>query len=119
MKTLKVVLGAFVLVATMVAFEDIPQLNALLQKLQSYNSKYPSEKIYMHLDKPFYKPGETIWFSVYAVHGVTHKPSVISNTVIVQLIDPKGNVVNQPEVYIRWCWVRRRSVGHRNARWHV
>ncbi len=36
-------------------------LQLLQQKLDAYNEALPDEKIYLQLDKPFYKPGEDIW----------------------------------------------------------
>ena len=31
--------------------------------LDSYYDYLPEDRVYLHFDKPFYKPGETIWFS--------------------------------------------------------
>lgn len=35
--------------------------------------KVPQEKLYLHLDKPFYGAGEKIWFKGYLVNSVTHQ----------------------------------------------
>lgn len=64
----------------------------LKKQLAEYNAKLPEEKVYLHIDKPFYKPGDAIWFQAYLVSGVDHKPSQTSNVVYVELINPKGNV---------------------------
>ncbi len=64
----------------------------LKQALDKYNSTLPGEKIYLHLDKPFYKPGDDIWFKAYLLESRTHYPSAISDVAYVELINPKGNV---------------------------
>ena len=39
--------------------------------------KVPQEKLYLHLDKPFYGAGEKIWFKGYLVNSVTHQGNKI------------------------------------------
>ena len=34
------------------------------------------EKLYLHLDKPYYAGGEQIWFKGYLVNSSTHKPDM-------------------------------------------
>jgi alpha-2-macroglobulin-like protein len=75
-------------------------LDKLRLKLQEYNSKYPQEKIYLQFDKPFYKPGEDIWFNAFVLNSNTHKPSELSEVLYVDLSDPKGNVVSHLELVI-------------------
>ena len=41
--------------------------------------KIPQEKLYLHLDKPFYGAGEKIWFKGYLVNSVTHQDNTQSN----------------------------------------
>lgn len=57
-------------------------------QLAKYQSKYPSEKVYLHTDKPHYALGENIWFSAYLTAGAEHLPSLVSNLVYVELIGP-------------------------------
>lgn len=101
MKSLKIFIGIVACAVALLSFNNFPQLDAILEKLATYNSKYPEEKLYIHVDKPFYRPGESIWFSLYALNGITHQPSAISSVAYVQLIDPKGNVIAQPELYLK------------------
>lgn len=61
------------------------------KKLSYYNEVFASEKVYLQLDKPFYKPGDDIWVAAHIRDGITHKTSEISSVVYVELIDPKGN----------------------------
>lgn len=53
----------------------------------------PEDRVYLHFDKPMYKPGETIWFSAYLRNGKDFKPSEQSNILHVELINPRGNTM--------------------------
>lgn len=45
------------------------------------------EKLYLHLDKPYYGAGERIWFSGYLLDAVTHTDECLSNFIYVELCD--------------------------------
>jgi hypothetical protein len=55
----------------------------------------PAEKVYLHLDKPFYNITDTIWFKVYTVAGPDHQLSDISGVVHVELINAKDSVARR------------------------
>lgn len=57
-----------------------------------WNQAFAEDRVYLHLDRPFYRPGETIWFSAYVRDGGTFRPSHHSDIVHVEIIDPKGTV---------------------------
>lgn len=61
--------------------------------LNILDTRYPQEKLYLHFDKSYYNPGETIWFKSYIFSANT--PSLISKTVYADLIDEKGNVIDR------------------------
>lgn len=67
-------------------------LQLLEEKLEAYNRNMPQEKLYLHTDKPFYKPGESIWLNAFIINGTDHTPTNISDIVYVELINPKGSV---------------------------
>lgn len=67
-------------------------INKIKQNLDLYNHYLPQEKVYLQFDKPFYKPGDDIWFSAYLRNGVDLKASTTSEILHVELINPKGNV---------------------------
>ncbi|MDQ0968546.1 hypothetical protein QFZ20_003949 [Flavobacterium sp. W4I14] len=54
---------------------DDDPFSQLLQKLEDYTSKYPQEKVHLHLDKPYYAIGDDIWFKAYIVNTKTSAPS--------------------------------------------
>jgi hypothetical protein len=64
----------------------------LKKKTITYTEQLPEDRLYMQFDKPFYEPGETMWFSVFVREGTTLKPSRKSDIVHVELINPKGGV---------------------------
>ena len=56
-------------------------------------TKYPQEKIYIQYDRPYYNPGETIWFKTYLISD--NLPSTISKTVYAELINEKGTILQK------------------------
>jgi alpha-2-macroglobulin-like protein len=67
-------------------------LSQLRQQLDGYNRTFPQEKIYLQIDKPFYKPGEDIWLSAFVVSGPEQQPTTVSQVIYVELINPKGGI---------------------------
>ena len=57
------------------------------------DTKYPQEKIYLHLDKAYYNAGETIWFKAYL--AADNMPAAISKTMYADLLDEKGNLLQR------------------------
>ena len=53
----------------------------------------PQEKVYVHFDKNYYNPGETIWFKAYLFAGID--PSEASKNFYAELLDEKGIVISQ------------------------
>ncbi len=70
-------------------------LETLLAERQAHLQE---EKIYVQLDRPFYKPGEDIWFNVFLRDANTFKPSSKSDIVYVELIGPNGKVVEKRKI---------------------
>lgn len=69
-----------------------PFMVMLRNYVNSFYQNKPLEKVYLHVDKPLYKPGEDIWFKVYLTEGTSNKPSQKSDVVYIELINPRGNV---------------------------
>jgi hypothetical protein len=61
---------------------------------------YPKEKIYLHLNKPSYNYGDTIWFKAYAVTGPQHQLSAISNVLYVELFDIENNLLKHLTLHL-------------------
>lgn len=67
-------------------------IDSLSKKFRQWNDVLPEDRVYVQCDKPFYSPGETIWFSVFIRDGMTLKQSTKSDIAHVELINPKGSV---------------------------
>lgn len=73
----------------------------LKKKVSAYNEALPEDRVYLHFDKPFYEPGDDIWFSAYVRDGQTLKPSSKSDIVHVELLNPKGGVEKSLNIIAR------------------
>ncbi len=69
-----------------------PFLTQLKEKTVEFTKHAPEDRIYLQFDKPFYKPGEDIWFAAYVRDAASMKKSDKSEILYVDLINPKGNV---------------------------
>jgi len=74
----------------------------------SLMERIPKEKLYLHLDKPFYGAGEKIWFKGYLVNATTHQDNSQSNFIITELINRSDSIVERKKI-------RRDSLGFHNA----
>ena len=74
----------------------------------SLMERIPKEKLYLHLDKPFYGAGEKIWFKGYLVNAITHQNNAQSNFIITELINRSDSIVERKKI-------RRDSLGFHNA----
>ncbi|MFQ5708975.1 MAG: hypothetical protein ACE5HO_16070 [bacterium] len=70
--------------------KDNLSIYELVQKLNLYNNRFPTEKVYLQLNKSVFKPGEDIWFKAYVVESTKHLPSFLSTDLTVKLIDENG-----------------------------
>ena len=76
-------------------------LDKLLQRAVSFTTTHPEERVYVQTDKPFYKPGEDIWFSAYIRNGKDMTATDHSGILHVELINPKGNVEKKHQLIIK------------------
>lgn len=60
---------------------------------------FPQEKIYLHLDKPYYSAGERVWLRAHMVHATLNIPLNISRYIYVELIDAKNTVVLRKKIH--------------------
>ncbi|MDZ7935835.1 MAG: TonB-dependent receptor plug domain-containing protein [Emticicia sp.] len=94
---MKTNLLSFALATLLFAFtfeEDL--LEKIVSKFDHYHNEFPQEKAYLHLDKPYYTAGETIWFKAYLVEANTLIPDTISIPLYVELIDnQRGKIIEK------------------------
>jgi hypothetical protein len=67
-------------------------LENILARLKKYSSSYPQEKVHLHLDKPVYAAGDTIWLKAYIVNAEMNQLSNISKVLYVDLLDDVDSV---------------------------
>ncbi len=71
--------------------------NTVAQNIDSllgvYRQTDPQEKVYVHFDKNYYNPGETIWFKAYIFDGLER--AVGAKNFYAELADEAGNVISR------------------------
>jgi len=78
-------------VSFMPELDSDPFIKRILKRM---NEKVPrQEKIYVHLDKPYYAGGDTIWFKAYLVDAISHQWLGKSGFINIELINPEGDRV--------------------------
>ncbi|HWI94243.1 MAG TPA: hypothetical protein VNT20_23380 [Flavisolibacter sp.] len=53
------------------------------------------EKVYLHLDRSYYAPGDDIWFKAYLVNAQNNLLLNTSNNLYVELIDPSASIMSR------------------------
>jgi hypothetical protein len=59
------------------------------------------EKLYLHIDRPMYACGETMWFKLYNADGTLHKPLDMSKVAYVEVLDDAQQAVLQAKVALK------------------
>ena len=93
---------AFVLSSTNASAQETQEaIDSTAQKLMNYaaalnnfGKALPQEKVYLHLDNTSYYQGDKIWFQAYVVTA-DNKPTALSRTLYVELLNAGGTVVNK------------------------
>lgn len=87
---------SLLLAGLFIAQQSIAQVeNPIVTKLHDYTYNRPEEKVYLHFDRPYYVPGETIWFKAYITLGGDHLPSLQSGLLYVDFYDEQDQLMNQ------------------------
>ena len=89
------------LLATGSAAGQADSLGRIAQRWQQYAQRDPFEKLYLHLDRPLYLSGETMWFKVYAVEGTHSRPLPMSSVAYVEVLDAKNQPILQSKVTLK------------------
>ncbi|MBC7399292.1 MAG: hypothetical protein H7289_05050, partial [Mucilaginibacter sp.] len=69
--------------------------------LDSFNSRMPAEKVYLHTDKPHYNIGDTLWFKSYLLDRVNLTASKLSGLLYVELDDDSTQMVRRISIPIK------------------
>jgi hypothetical protein len=65
---------------------------AIVTGLKDFTSTHNTEKAYLHLDKPYYATGDTIYFKAYVTSGERHELSNLSGVLHIDLINPANKI---------------------------
>ncbi|MFB9863077.1 TonB-dependent receptor plug domain-containing protein [Rufibacter immobilis] len=87
------------LLAALVSFAPKAWQGGMLEKITSkltfFENNYPQEKVFLHLDKPYYAAGDDVWFSAYLVNSSDHAPSPLSKVLYVELVNPEDLIAQR------------------------
>ncbi len=87
------------LILVLLSFADTGVLENLLGRLKEHYTERPQQKLYLHLDKPFYAAGDNIWYKSYLMEGSLHGLDSQSRVVYVELLDARHRILNQQMLY--------------------
>jgi len=82
-------------------FKEKPVIVPFRDKLLAFQAKTPEDRVFLTCDKPLYRAGETVWFQVFLRNAADMKPSLKSQIVHVDWIDPSGRVARQLRLIAR------------------
>lgn len=71
---------------------DTIGINTIISKTNKVLNDYPTEKIYLHFDKPYYAVADTVWFKAYVTENQNFL-SEISKIVYVDVINQKDSLI--------------------------
>ncbi|MCC8425184.1 TonB-dependent receptor plug domain-containing protein [Mucilaginibacter sp. UR6-11] len=74
------------------SLNDDPVILKIVGQLDKWATIYPTEKVYLQLDKPYYSAGDNIWFKAYVTLNNRHRLSALSKVLNVDLIDTHDSV---------------------------
>lgn len=94
--TLVVALITAVASSGFMLYSNNETLAKIAEKFLAYQAKRPIEKVFLHLDKPYYATGEDIWFKAYLVDGLKLSlDSSISRVMYVELINADHKIIER------------------------
>ncbi|GAB3929072.1 carboxypeptidase-like regulatory domain-containing protein [Mucilaginibacter myungsuensis] len=95
-RSLTTKIASLVAVVALLAFAPIKEdpIDKIVNALQKWMDARPQEKVYLHMDKPYYALGDTIWFKGYVMIGAHHQLSAYSGAVHVDLINDRDSIIN-------------------------
>ncbi len=94
----KLTILILILFSLRAAYAQEGAIEGVLEKLGKYVENYPQEKVYLHMDKPYYTVGDDIWFKGYVTIGAYNNLSGLSKILYVDLINPDEQIVQSIRV---------------------
>jgi hypothetical protein len=78
--------------------DDQKRLGAMID---AYFQSSATRRLYLHVDKPLYQPGETIWFRAWELAAPTLIAPTQDHGITVQLVSPQGSQVLQKRLLVQ------------------
>ncbi len=95
-------LSAVIFICLLFHFSSLAQSWTLKTELLKYTNRsdslinsYPSEKIYLQFDKPYYAINDTMWFKAYLLKASSLMPSARSGLLHIDINNDSGKLVKQ------------------------
>jgi hypothetical protein len=73
--------------------DSIP-LTTIIAKTSKLTNDHPTEKVYLHFDKPYYAVNDTIWFKAYVTIDL-HQPTALSRILYVDVISEQNQLIDE------------------------
>jgi hypothetical protein len=97
---LRLMIAVFSLCVLSFVIYDEP-VDKIKRQLDKWTDTRPVEKVYLHLDKPYYAAGDDIWFKAYITSGSYNQLTTISGIVNIELIDSRDSVTRSVRLPIK------------------
>ncbi|TPE39578.1 hypothetical protein [Pontibacter mangrovi] len=87
--------------ATAHAFAQQVPFASINKAFEQHRNHALQEKLFLHIDRPVYVCGETMWFKVYNVDGTRHQPLDMSKVAYVEVLDAQQKPVLQGKIGLK------------------
>jgi hypothetical protein len=85
----------FVLNSILTFGQEDAMARSIKERFNMYGNTAVQEKMYLHLDRPLYLVGETIWFKAYNMDGSRNRFLDMSKVAYLEVLDRDNNAVIQ------------------------
>ncbi|WP_033425764.1 hypothetical protein [Hymenobacter aerophilus] len=100
-RTILLLAGLSGLINVAAAQAPLDSLGGLTGQFNRQGRQMPREELFLHLDRPLYLSGETMWFKLYATGGAEAKPQALSSVAYVEVLDASRQPVLRGKVPLR------------------
>ena len=83
------------------AHAQTDSLGTMTRRFSRYQQQALPEKLFLHLDRPLYLSGETMWLKAYAVDGTSGQPLPLSTVAYVEVLNQKRQPVLQGKIALK------------------
>jgi hypothetical protein len=80
---------------TTVPLGELSEFWPIVETLRGFSERVPREKVYLHFDNTSYREGDNVYFKCYVSAPGSGRPSTLSRTLYVELLNPGGEVVGR------------------------